>query len=279
MIKLIFPLILIFGLSISTYSQTLNTSNDKPESPYETSWAVDGPWIGVGLGLNALGFTLIQNKESLTLEEMNALSKDDVFIIDRFVAGKTNEGADDLSYIPFYTSFAVPFAMMLAPDISPHAGQISVLFVESMATTGAIYTLTAGLVKRPRPLTYNTSLPEHLRREGSAQRSFIGGHTAATASASFFAAKIFNDFYPDSRAKPYVWATAAILPAWVAYLRTISGKHFLTDNIAGYAVGAASGILIPELHKKENENIKLSPTMGVDLNGYDYQGISFQYSF
>ena len=277
--KIIFPLIFIFSISFSAYSQTYISGNVN-ESPYETSWAVDGTWIGVGLGLNALGFKLIQDKESLSLEEVNDLDKDDVIGIDRFLAGNYDKSADDLSYYPFYGSFAVPVVMMLVDEnMRSNAGDISVMFVESMATTGAFFTLTAGLIDRPRPLVYNENLPDDLRTEGGAQRSFIGGHTAATASATFFAAKIYNDFYPDSPARPYVWTAAAAIPAWVGYLRSKAGKHFLTDNIAGYLVGAASGILVPELHKKTNENIRMAPAMGVDLNGYEYQGMSFQYSF
>ena len=277
----LFALILILTFSFSAFSQNFTqTSQRQSESPYEISWAVDGPWVGVGLGLNVLGFKFIQDKDELTLQEMNDLNKDDVLAIDRFLAGKYDPNADDLSYYPFYASFAVPVVMMLADgNMRNNAGTISVMFVESMATTGAAFTLTAGLIDRPRPLTYNTSLPDNLRREASAQRSFIGGHTAATASATFFAAKIYHDFYPDSAARPYVWTAAAAIPAWVGYLRSKSGKHFLTDNVAGYIVGAASGILVPELHKKTNENLRMSPAMGLDLNGYEYQGLSLQYKF
>ena len=281
MSKKIFPLILIFSLTFSTYAQDtdINFKEDN-SSPYKTSWAVDGTYLGVSIGLNALGFKLIQDKEALSLEEMNDLSKEDVPRIDRFIAGNYSEAADKLSYYPFYGSFAVPVVMMLSDSkLRPHAGQISVMFVESMATTGALFTITAGLVDRPRPLTYNTSVPEELRREGGAQRAFFAGHTAATASATFFAAKIYNDFYPDSALRPYVWTAAAAVPAWVAYLRSKAGKHFLTDNIVGYAIGAASGILVPEFHKKEDANFRMSPTMGVDLRGNEYQGLSFQYSF
>ncbi|WP_029033247.1 phosphatase PAP2 family protein [Salinimicrobium terrae] len=277
----IFPLIFIFLFSFSTYSQTYSSNTgDKSSSPYEISWAVDGPYLGLSLGLNALGFKFIQDKEGLTVAEMNNLSKDDVPKIDRFLAGNYSPEASTLSDYPFYGSFAVPVVMMLADkNMRSNAGQISILFVESMATTGAMYTITAGLIDRPRPLVYNTSVPEGERTESGAQRSFFAGHTAATASATFFAAKIYNDFYPDSAAKPYVWTAAAIVPGWVAYLRSKAGKHFLTDNIVGYAIGAASGILIPEFHKKKESNLVIAPTMGLDVQGNEYQGLSLQYSF
>lgn len=259
-------ILLVFAVSFSSYSQK--------DSPYELSWAKDGTWVGVGLGLNGLGFKLIQDKEDLTAQELSEISKDDVPGIDRWAAGNYSENADNISYYPFYGSFAVPFVMMLTKDYSPHAGQISVLFIETMATTGALYTITAGSINRSRPLVYNESIPDNERRESGARRSFFAGHTAATAAATFFAAKIFNDFNPDSWARPYVWTAAALVPAYVGYLRLEAGKHFLTDNIVGYSIGALSGILIPELHKKKHSNLSLYPAAG-----RDYQGLSLNYSF
>ena len=143
-----------------------------------------------------------------------------------------------------------------------------------MATTGALFTITTSTVKRSRPFAYNKNLSIGARGESGARRSFFAGHTAATASATFFAAKIFNDFNPDSPVGPYVWTAAALVPAWVGYLRSKAGKHFLTDNLVGYGVGALSGILIPELHKKENPAFTFYPTFGSE-----YKGISLSYQF
>lgn len=264
--KYLLLFLVLFSFSINSFSQK--------DSPYTTSWAVDGTWIGVALGLNGLGFKLIQEKEDLTAEELASISKADVPGFDRWSAGNYSARADEVSYYPFYASFAAPVIMMFTNDQRSHAGQISVLFIETMATTGALYTISAGSFDRSRPLVYNENLPDNERREGGARRSFFAGHTAATASATFFAAKIFNDFNPDSWARPYVWTAAALVPAWVGYLRLEAGKHFLSDNLLGYAIGAASGILIPELHKKENSKLSLYPTMG-----RDYQGLSMNYSF
>ena len=45
-----------------------------------------------------------------------------------------------------------------------------------------------------------------------------------------------------------MWVAAAV-PAVVAYFRIRAGKHFLTDNLVGYAVGATVGVLVPRLHR------------------------------
>ena len=264
-------LILLFSFSTASFSQ----DNHIKESPYEIGWAKDGTWVGAGLALNGLGFSLIQGIKPLSAQEVEALSKDDIPGIDRWLAGEYSERADKVSYYPFYGSFAVPFIMMVADkDYGSHAGQISVLFLESMATTGAVFSITTATVKRSRPLTYNEDLPFEKRSETSSRRSFFAGHTAATATATFFAAKVFNDFNPNSSLKPFVWTAAALVPAYVGYLRSKAGKHFLTDNLVGYGVGTLSGILIPELHKKKNESFSFNPNYG-----RDYKGVTFQYQF
>ncbi len=274
-LRTFFFFILFISFQLNIFSQQNN------ESPYETDLIKDGIWITAGVGFNVVGVLLIQNKPELTQSELNALSKDDIWGVDRWAAGNYSENANSDSYIPMFTSFALPFALMLSENERSHAGQLSVLFVESMATTGALFSITAGLVHKSRPMVYNTSLPDEERMRNDEQRSFFAGHTAATAAATFFAAKVFNDFNPDSPWKPLIWGVAAAIPATVGYLRIKSGKHFLTDNIIGYAVGAASGIIIPEIHKKKNKNVEIYPTMSFHQMGENInaQGLGFTYTF
>ncbi len=250
------------------------------DSPYETSLKYDGPAVAAGLGLSYLGLTLIKNKSELTPTELAGKSKNDVFFIDRFAAGNYSEKADKDSYIPFYGSFAVaPIIALIDRNQRSHYGQISVMFIETMSAAAASFTIAAGLVQRSRPLVYNTALPigepDKLRMDKDEQRSFFAGHTTATAAATFFAAKVFSDFNPDSKLKPYVWAAAAAVPALVGYQRLKAGKHFLTDNVLGYGVGMACGILIPQLHKKTNQtNLSVASVVG-----FNYQGMGLTYKF
>lgn len=247
---------LIFALNHPNYAQQKNTS------PYETDLLKDGVFITTGVGLNALGVLLIQNKPHLSESDLEKLSKEDIWKIDRWAAGNYSEKANSDSYIPMFGAFALPALLLINKKERNHAEQLSVLFLESMATTGAVFSITAALVEKSRPLVYNTSISVEERIDNDEQRSFFAGHTAATAAATFFAAKVYNDFNPDSLLKPYIWVVAASIPAAVGYLRIKAGKHFLTDNLIGYMVGAASGILIPEIHKKENRNLNIYPATG-----------------
>jgi len=253
--------ILLFQIALSALAQN--------ESPYNTSFKVDGPVIGAGLGLSALGLSLIQNKKGLTEEDVNNISKNDVNRFDRFSAGYYSEKANNDSYPPFYASFAMPVVSLLNKNIRKKTGQVMVLYLETMAITGSLYSLSAGTVNRPRPLVYSSDAPADKRQSKNSQRSFYAGHTAATAAATFFAAQVFSDFNPDSKAKPYVWAAAAIIPASVSYLRLKAGQHFLSDNLLGYGIGAATGILVPHFHKKKNmvEGLSVQPMMMEGMSG------------
>ena len=270
--------ILLFVICLITLS---GFSQEKKESPYETNFVKDGIWITSAVSLNVLGVKIIQEKDALSISDLNNLSKDDIWGVDRWAAGYYSEQANSDSYIPFYASFVMPFALLLNKNERGNAGQISVLFVETMATTGALFTITAGLVEKSRPLVYNESLETEKRIDSDEQRSFFAGHTAATAAASFFAAKVFNDFNPDSPLKPLVWGIAAAVPASVGYMRVKAGKHFLTDNLIGYGIGAAAGILIPELHKKANKNLQIYPTTAFIQGEYNFssQGLALNYKF
>ena len=68
-----------------------------------------------------------------------------------------------------------------------------------------------------------------------------------TSTMTFLSAKMYHDFYPDSNARPYVWASAALIPAVTGYLRIRGGKHYLTDVLVGYGVGTLVGVLVANM--------------------------------
>lgn len=242
--------------------------------PYKTSFKKDAPVIIVGAGLAYLGNTLIRNAKPLAVSELANKTKDKVPSFDRGNAGFYSDKINRDSYIPFLGSFAVPLAMIVVDkNESRNASHILVMYLESMSVTAALFTMTAGNIHRSRPLVYGTIAPTDQRINKNNQRSFFAGHTASSATATFFAAKVFQDLNPDSKAKPFVWIAAAALPAVVGYMRYKSGFHFLSDNVLGYVLGAASGILIPAWHKSQVlKNLSLIPQ-----SGDDFKGVSFIY--
>lgn len=133
--------------------------------------------------------------------------------------------------------------------------KIAALYGETFFITTGITLLIKTTVKRNRPFVYNPEAPLDKKLTRNARTAFLSGHTSISAANCFFSAKVFSDYYPESKWKPVVWTTAAILPAITGYLRVKAGKHYPTDTIAGYLLGATTGLLIPQLHKKKMEKV------------------------
>lgn len=142
--------------------------------------------------------------------------------------------------------------------------------VETFLISNALTNILKRSTVRFRPLTYNENLSVE-RTVGGSRYSFPSGHVSATASFSFYTAKVFSDLYPHSKWKNWVWPGAISLPAVTGYLRYEAGKHFPTDILAGYAVGATIGYLVPHFHKNKGKdsNLNLVPTsngLGLELS-------------
>ncbi|RAK66689.1 phosphatase PAP2 family protein [Hymenobacter edaphi] len=242
-------------------------------SPYRTRFAVDFP-ITLALGAGAgTGLYLIQQKSGLSETELAALDKNDIPKFDRWAAGKYSDNAQLASDLLCYPTLLIaPGLLALNDNVRGRYGQVLGLYVQTLALSDAGFTLTAGSVYRYRPFVYGDKGPANKRGSKIATNSFFAGHTGHTAAATFFAAKVFHDFNPDSPAQPYVWTAAALVPAAVAYNRIQAGKHFLSDNIVGYSVGALSGILVPQLHKTKGGSMSVVPLQGLNANGYAYSG-------
>lgn len=243
-------------------------------SPYHTRFAVDAP-ITAGLGvLSGLGLYLVQQKSGNGDDALAALDKNEVPKFDRYAAGKYSESAQLASDLLCYPALVIaPGLLALNPAVRGRYGQVAALYLQTMLVTDALFTLTVGTVYRNRPYLYG---PEggNGRSGKIATNSFFAGHVAHTATATFFAAKVFHDFNPDSPAQPFVWGAAAIVPAAVGYYRIEAGKHFPSDVLVGYAVGATMGVLVPQLHKRGRaRGLSVLPMQGLNTNGYSYSGL------
>ncbi|MFD3001157.1 phosphatase PAP2 family protein [Pontibacter toksunensis] len=235
-------------------------------SPYHVNWLRDGAITAGAVGASVIGSLLITNKEKLTEADLAGLSNEDVNGFDRFAAGNYSANAEHTSDYFFYGSFATPFLLLLNDNVRQDAPQVFMLYGQAMSIAGGMYSLTAGLIDRKRPSVYASDAPLDARLHKYGENSFYAGHTSATAAATFFVAKVFHDLNPGSPARPYIWAAAAAVPATVGYLRLRAGKHFLSDNILGYAIGASVGILVPELHKRGSK-VSLLPVSSADQDG------------
>jgi membrane-associated phospholipid phosphatase len=257
------------GNSGSNYKIDVRENGNSSFSPYHTSLVGDGITIAATVGTTFLGYSLIKNKHDLTMAQLATKTKSNLPFFDRFVAGNYSARANKDSYILFDASYVIPVAAALINGRERSKfGQVMVMYLETVGITGAMYTLTAGLVYRSRPFVYGDKAPLEKRLDKGGQRSFYGGHVATTAATTFFTAKVFQDFYPNSKLTPYLYTGAGALTVLMSYMRMRAGYHFFSDCVLSGAIGAVTGIVVPRLHRKKSfKSVSISPFYQEDAKG------------
>ena len=159
----------------------------------------------------------------------------------------------------------VPLLLLADKHIRGDIGKIGLLYMEAMAITGTLYSSATILVDRYRPFAYNPEASMDARRRGGVKNSFFAGHAALVGTSTFFAAKVFSDYHPDSKLRYVFWGVAIAATGTTGYLRHRGGWHFPSDVLIGTAVGTLSGILVPHFHKTKifkNQNLTVVPFSG-----------------
>lgn len=223
--------------------------------PYYLSVKRDVWYVSAGAGTLLAGEYLRSKVPDLTLQDLEV---EEINRFDRVATRMSSSTAADWSDINLYTSIGLSGALLLGKNIRRDFGKIAILFLETMAINGGLTNLSKATFLRPRPYVFDENWdPERILSSGD-RAAFVSGHTSGSAAGAFFFARVFSDYYPESKLKPYVWVVAAGMPALTGYLRVRAGRHYPTDVIAGYLVGASAGYLVPTLHKKPFEEQKLT---------------------
>lgn len=219
------------------------------QKTYDLHWRTEIAISGAILATNLTGLAIGQHVAPLTPAKIASLDGKNVNVLDRPATYWLHGKEDRASNVVLKGATIAPVVLLAFKKIRKEAVVISVLYLETFTLTLGLTQLTKNLVKRSRPYAYNPEASLESRQQVDARRSFFSGHTSSTATSCFFAAKVWTDLHPDSPWKPAIWSTAATIPAVMGLLRMRAGRHFFTDVAAGYAVGAAVGWLVPELHK------------------------------
>jgi len=239
--------------------------NEAGQEVYFLKPKIDIPLTVVTAGWTVYAFSKIYNKEDIPLSTVRALRREDINGFDRRGADIYSEKAADLSDKFFYGSMPLPLVLFVDKHIRQDAGKVGFLYLEAMSITGLLYTGSVYLFDRYRPVTYNTSLSAEERARGGNKNSFFAGHVALVATSTFFTAKTFADYHPDSKLKYVFYGAAIASTAATGYLRHRGGKHFPSDVLIGTAVGTLSGLLVPHFHKNpvlKNNRVSIMPFAG-----------------
>jgi len=239
-------IIIAFAIGFEAFSQ----DSLKRQSVYKYRLGIDIPIGLITLGTGATSLILHKKKQPLSFTELSNLKPTDVNKFDRYAIYQHSKASAIASDVFQYTAMVSPALLFIDKDIRKDWNTVLPIWMETFAMTSALTMFTKELAKRNRPYVYS-DYDNGNKSSKDARSSFWSGHTSITAASTYFMAMVYADYHPHSRWKPLMWTGAAILPALTGITRVKAGKHYWTDVITGYAVGALVGTLTPFLHRRE----------------------------
>ncbi len=239
---------------------------------YKIKPVVDIPIIAAGTGWSLYAFTKIYKKGNSTQAQILSLNTSDINAFDRSAVRPYSKSLDDVSYYPFYAAMPLPFIFFLTGTEMRHDFlELSFLYWETFAVEGLFGTGSTYFVDRYRPYTYSSATPMDKRIDQNSKNSFYAGHVEVVATSTFFIAKIYSDYYPDSKIKWVFYGAATAATAGMGYMRYEAGMHFPSDIILGAAMGALTGILVPQFHKHKlfkDQHLSFTPVINENSKGF-----------
>lgn len=218
------------------------------QSPYTFGTGRELAIILPGLAFEGGSHLIKPDLEGLWLKAQ-ATDRSELWAFDRQAAFKWSPAASHTSDLLLITGIGSAVAMALIFRPTPGMGAPSALIGETALLTIGLTDLTKKAVHRPRPYAYDPNVPDALRMSRDAYCSFWSGHTASTAAIAFVTAQMVEQSDASKSTKSITWSAAATWPMLVGFYRVKAGKHFPTDVIVGYVVGAGIGLAVPYLHQ------------------------------
>jgi membrane-associated phospholipid phosphatase len=233
------------------------------QAPFALNASTEAWITGVSLPASGLGLLLDKRMKPLTQEEINQLNASDINGLDRFVTNNFSLQVAKRSDVVLWSTMGLGFASsFIAPALyntsntyGNQVGTIGVMWFETNLVNFAITELAKTTFKRSRPFLYGGQAPNEMLFDTDSRKSFFSGHASFTATNSFFVASVLTSYQKGNKWNPVVWGAASLPPLLVSIQRMRAGKHFPTDVLTGYIIGAACGILIPKLHEVKQQDL------------------------
>lgn len=260
---------------------TMIQEDNYSKKVYHVNRWVSGGIILSGVYTNQIARDKLHKKPTITEDNINRIMSLGVNRFDRAALRQDvmkREDAAKFSDVLLLSSSAAPLLLFLDKDIRQSWLDIGMLYAETQIINLNFYAwspIGPSFVERYRPVVYYNVLPVEERNYSSLRNSFFSGHTSSTAAATFFMAKVYNDYHPDLGRKKYmIYGLAAIPPTVMGIYRIKALRHFPSDVIVGGLVGAGVGILVPELHRRWQNKLNVSA-----IYTNNVKGIGLNYRF
>lgn len=224
------------GLAVPARSQT----------HHELRLGREAAFTGAGLVFHGVGLLKHEQNRSRPLPVIDHARLPS---IDRVATRQWSTSADRASDLLFGMATVASLSLAIVNQHGEQPLMPAVIIAESgMFAAGLTHTVKE-FVRRPRPYLYNRAVPASAYHPGDDALSFWSGHTANVAAITFSTAMLVQRSEASPGSKRAMWIGAAITPAAMGYLRVRAGRHFPTDVLTGYLVGAAVGLAVPYFHR------------------------------
>ena len=227
-------------ISVSVHGQTFHTLSPEKEAAIG----------GIGLGFHGLG---AWKAGKYPVDHVPRIDLANVPMIDRVATRQWSVPAHRTSNVLFGLAVGASLAVSIADQHGEQPLLPVVILAESALLCSGITNTVKEFVGRPRPYLYNPDVPQSAYHGHADNVSFWSGHTANTAAITFACAGMVQRSDASKGMKTATWIGAAVTPAAMGYLRVKAGKHFRTDVLTGYAVGALVGWAVPYFHRSKEQ--------------------------
>jgi membrane-associated phospholipid phosphatase len=250
----------------------------KKKSVYTLKPAVDIPIVVAGTTWSLYALTKIYHKTPPTVEQIQGLKTSDINAFDRWAVYPYSKSLDRVSYYPFYAAIPLPLIFFLSDrETRGDFFKLTFLYWETMSAIGLLGMTATYNVDRYRPYAYSPGTSMDKRTGSIAINSFYAGHVQVVAAPTFFIAKVYADYHPDSKIKWVFYGVATVATGATSYMRLRGGMHFPSDVLLGTATGVLAGILVPHYHKTKSST---GSSMSVlPYSSGDQNGLVFTYHF
>lgn len=226
------------------------------DSPFALSRKTDGALLSAGVLLSG-GDLILDNLLKVnrqTFDEDKNFDKSEVNAFDRFFMQDYNATLNKIGGNAFLCSaLAMPASVFFASEKSEWK-TVALMYAETLLIANGLKEFTKLAVTRYRPMCYfetGDSFSKY-KDDGDFANSFISGHSTMAFAGASFAGFVFSEYFPESPWRYAVYAGGFSLAAATGVMRVLSGNHFVSDVVAGAAVGTLTGFLVPRLHLKKN---------------------------
>ena len=244
--KLIFLILFLTLIKFDVYSESVFTWDLKKD---------------IAIGAFSLGLFFGAYLMSNEPEVPTNLNRNDVNAFDRGLMFPRDQALYDVRYLQMFVLSVLPIVSPLAVTRGNVRRNLDtwltygIMYAQAVFLTYGTRMLIGNVVNRYRPHEYFDN-PTHPIKNNS----FPSGTTAIAFMPATFLSVTFSAEFPDSPWRIPLIVGSYTLATAVGVTRIFSGAHFLTDVLAGAAIGSLYGWLIPTLHRRKNiEGNRISP--------------------